>query len=95
MTSHRGRRHIPVPMLAAGAVAVVVSLGGIAGVEAARHDPVRVIPVGSISPLPTPAVSPLTGVAPVSVCWAGGPSVIGSCVTQDPRAVVDGSAVTR
>lgn len=96
MTSHRGRRRIPAPMLAAGAVAVVVSLGGIAGVEATRQDPVRVIPVGTISPLPTPTPSPrfTPPVRPVRVCTVDALGVRW-CDEQDARAVVDGSAVTR
>ncbi|MCK9928110.1 hypothetical protein MXD62_13160 [Frankia sp. Mgl5] len=107
MSTHRGRRRIPRPTLpldllarpalTAGAVVVVVA-GCVVGVTVTRHDPVRVIPVGSVVPLPTPSpsVSPLTGVRrPVPVCWAGGAAVVQVCVTQDPRAVVDGSAVRR
>lgn len=97
MTSHRGRRRIPVRQLAVS-VAAAIAVG--AGSYSAFHDPapVTVIPVGSVSPLPTPtpSVSPLTGVRrPVPVCWAGSPAMVGHCVTQDPQDVVDGSAVTR
>ncbi|OHV42225.1 hypothetical protein BBK14_11430 [Parafrankia soli] len=90
-TSHRGRRPIPVRRLAVS-VAAAIAVGG--GSYTAFYDPApATVPVDSISPLPIPRFTP--PVDPVSVCWLGSPAVADYCVDQDPRAVVDGSAVTR
>ncbi len=93
MTSHRGRRRIPLPMLVAGGVFVVVTLGGITGVELTRHDPVSVIPVGSVVSVPSPAPpTPVRCGSRVTIWTAGD---VSRSLEQPSCPVVDGTAVTR